>query len=110
MLLLPQLRDNPAEGSASSRPGNPPCGGRSRQLHRGRLCAAAASAPADRLAGAPERALPDVARITLGRLETLRAPLQSVWMPPGDTPDTADVRSSTRASSWPPPTGSASDG
>src|SRR5690242_11738712 len=34
---------------------------------------------------------PAAARITLGRLETLRAALQSSWMVPGDTPDTADV-------------------
>src|SRR5690348_13241730 len=31
------------------------------------------------------------ARVTLGRLETLRAALQSAWMVPGDTPDSAEV-------------------
>ena len=34
---------------------------------------------------------PAAARETLGRLETLRAALQSAWMVPGDTPDSADV-------------------
>ena len=34
---------------------------------------------------------PPAARTTLGRLETLRTALQSAWMVPGDTPDTADV-------------------
>ena len=34
---------------------------------------------------------PDAARLTLQRLETLRAALQSAWMAPGDTPDTAEV-------------------
>ena len=33
----------------------------------------------------------DSARTTLKKLETLRAALQSAWMAPGDTPDTAEV-------------------
>jgi tetratricopeptide (TPR) repeat protein len=34
---------------------------------------------------------PAAARVTLGRLETLRTALQSAWLVPGDTPDRADV-------------------